>query len=47
MAIVGRSWMDIGIEAEEGSGIAEAFRYCALNHIVRIENLDAQQAKSA
>jgi hypothetical protein len=47
MALLTRSSLDIGLEAQEGSGIAEQVVYCALVHIVRIENLDGQAKPAA
>jgi len=47
MVIVSRSYVEIGIEKEEGSRIAEEVMFCSLLHIVRIENLDGQNVPAA
>ena len=40
MALITRSTVDIGIEGDTGSGIAESVVYCSLVHIVRAENIE-------
>lgn len=45
MAFLTRSTVEIGIEEQEGSGIADAVHYCSLLHIVRVENLNGQPPK--
>ncbi len=44
MAMLTRSTVDIGIEKERGSGIADDVVYCSLVHIVRVENLNGNGA---
>jgi hypothetical protein len=44
MAFLTRSTVEIGIETEIGSGIADRVMYCSLVHVVRVENLDGQSA---
>ena len=42
MAMLTRSTIEIGMEEQEGSGIAENVVYCSLVQIVRVENLNGQ-----
>ncbi len=42
MALLTRSTVEIGLEEQEGSRIADRVVYCSLGHIVRVENLDGQ-----
>ncbi len=42
MAIIGRSTVTIGVEEQEGSGIADRMMYCSLLHIVRIEDANGR-----
>ena len=42
MALLTRSTVEIGLEQQEGSGIADQVVYCSLVHIVRVENLDGR-----
>jgi hypothetical protein len=42
MALLSRSSIEIGIEGQNGGGIAEQIVYCSLLHIVRVENLSSQ-----
>ena len=44
MAILTRSTVNIGLEEQEGSGIADEMVYCSLVHIVRVENLNGAVA---
>ena len=46
MALLTRSTVEIGVEKREGSGIADDVVYCSLVHIVRVENVNAQQTPS-
>jgi hypothetical protein len=43
MAFLTRSTVEVGIEHQEGSGIADDVIYCSLIHVVRVENLNGQQ----
>ena len=40
MAMLTRSTIEIGMEEEAGSGIADNVVYCSLVQIVRVENLN-------
>jgi hypothetical protein len=40
MALLTRSSIEIGIEGQPGSLIADQVMYCSLLHVVRIENLN-------
>lgn len=42
MALLTRSTVDIGFSEQQGSTIADRVIYCALVHVVRVENLDIQ-----
>lgn len=42
MAMLTRSTIEIGLEEEEGSGIADNVVYCSLVQIVRVEKLNGQ-----
>jgi hypothetical protein len=46
MAMLTRSTVEIGLEEEEGSGIAEEVVYCSLLHIVRIEHVDGRTTQA-
>ena len=46
MALLTRSTVEIGVEKQEGSGIADDVVYCSLVHIVRVENVNGQQRAS-
>jgi hypothetical protein len=46
MAFLARSTVEIGVEKQEGSGIADDVVYCSLVHIVRVDNLNGQQTPS-
>ena len=45
MAILTRSTVNIGLEGQEGSGIADEMVYCSLVHIVRVKNLNGTAAE--
>jgi len=47
MAMLTRSTVEIGLEHEEGSGIAEQVVCCSLGHIVRIEHVDGRTAHAS
>ena len=47
MALLSRSTIMIGFEREPGSGIADAFEFVSLLHIVRIEFLDGKAAPAS
>lgn len=42
MALLTRSTVEIGIEEQKGSGVADRVMHCSLVHVVRIENVDGQ-----
>ncbi|MGQ9650926.1 MAG: hypothetical protein ACUVXJ_12515 [Phycisphaerae bacterium] len=44
MAIIGRSTATIGVEKQEGSGIADRLMYRSLLHIVRVEDANGRAA---
>jgi len=44
MAFLTRTTVEIGIEAQEGSGIADNVVYCSLLHVVRAEHIDGQRS---
>jgi hypothetical protein len=44
MALLTRSTIEIGLEDQEGSLIADRLVYCGLVHVVRVENLNGQPA---
>jgi len=46
MALLTRSTVEIGVEKQEGNGIADDVDYCSLVHIVRVDDLDGQQTES-
>jgi len=46
MWVLARSFIEIGLEEREGSGIADRVVYCSLLHIVRVENLETQAAQA-
>ncbi len=43
MALLTRSTVEIGIEQEDGNGIADDVMYCSLVHIVRVQNLNGKE----
>ena len=44
MALLTRTTVEIGVETQDGSGIADNVLYCSLVHIVRAENIDGQRS---
>ena len=44
MALLTRSTVEIGLEGQDGSGIADDVVYCSLVHIVRVDNLNGRHA---
>lgn len=45
MAFLTRSTVEIGMEEQPGSGIADQVMYCSLVHVVRVENINGQHVQ--
>ena len=45
-ALLTRSTVEVGLEEQPGSGIADQVMYCSLLHIVRVENLPVSATPS-
>lgn len=44
MALLTRTTIDVGVEEEDGSGIADSIVYLSLNHVVKAERVSEQVA---